>query len=582
MPKFSEDVLGAVRESEDGKLYNLEERLDLVRNHTYIPVSAPMGFRNAIAYGMELMEKKGEGLLVKGVSSGVLRMIVAIRNAIGGEVAERAPDRRPRVVFARVDSYDESSELIETLMDCMAVYIEKFGRGMGFRVNGCRFSDDPLLVLPEDAMEMVNEIIDRGGPLENACCDRCRVLYEDSPDSVLSESFSVVSEPRRGFIGRDGAGNVFDELCRANRGLLEVRGVAGANNVEALWMALNAERVKIGSVSMTPDVLVICPVGWGDAIPDWMLRKSILVESERPLKKREFVDVIGRGIERASELSSRHVSPHVAEVAASFALGRGGSTGSWDVMRGIEDEIEASGECLSHKRAFQLFFGGDDCDLEAMKEISIELYRLIEKDVRVAYGSSDERRFEHSASRILIQDYLSPLGFLNEADAMGKKDVSEERSVLESFESGMKKLGLLGSGSPEEINSLRNDVFNSYDSECRSLVYEGDGAFRKVSGEGGDESERSRSIDMGSFRYDRNKSVGEYIERTTLVEVSKFRREATSKAPTAMRRRVISALGRYYGYCAGCGEEAYRMVAGNGRFYSRSWSPLSGFRYEVR
>ncbi len=146
----------------------------------------------------------------------------------------------------------------------------------------------------------------------------------------------------------------------------------------------------------------------------------------------------------------------------------------------------------------------------------------------------------------------------------------------------MKKLGLLGSGSPEEINALRNEVFNSYDSECRSLVYEGDGAFRKVSGEGGDESERSRSIDMGSFRYDRNKSVGEYIERTTLVEVSKFRREAASKVPAAMRRRVISALGRYYGYCAGCGEEAYRMVAGNGRFYSRSWSPLSGFRYEVR
>ncbi len=162
MVKFSEDVLGAVRESKERKLYNLEERLDLVRNHTYIPVSAPMGFRNAIAYGMELMDKQGEGPLVKGVSSGVLRMIVAIRNAIGGEVAERAPDRRPRVVFARVDSYDESSELIETLMDCMAVYIEKFGRGMGFRVNGCRFSDDPLLVLPEDAMRMVNEIIDRG------------------------------------------------------------------------------------------------------------------------------------------------------------------------------------------------------------------------------------------------------------------------------------------------------------------------------------------------------------------------------------------------------------------------------------
>ncbi len=179
--------------------------------------------------------------------------------------------------------------------------------------------------------------------------------------------------------------------------MLEVRGVAGANNVEALWMALNAERVKIGSVSMTPDVLVICPVGWGDAIPDWMLRKPILVEPECPLKKREFVDVIGRGIERASELSSRHVSPHVAEVAASFALGRGGSTGSWDVMRGIEDEIEASGECLSHKRAFQLFFGGDDCDFEAMKEISLELYPLSRRTfawptaVRTSAGSSIRR-----------------------------------------------------------------------------------------------------------------------------------------------------------------------------------------------
>ncbi len=142
--------------------------------------------------------------MVKGVSSCVLRMIVAIRNAIGGEVAERAPDRRPRVVFARVDSNDESSELIETLMDCMAVYIEEFARGLGYRVHGCRFSDDPLLVLPEDAMEMVNEIIDKGGPLEKDCCDRCWVLYEDSPDSVLSESFSVVSEFRYGFIGPEG------------------------------------------------------------------------------------------------------------------------------------------------------------------------------------------------------------------------------------------------------------------------------------------------------------------------------------------------------------------------------------------
>ncbi len=309
MVKFSEDVLGAVRESKERKLYNLEERLDLVRNHTYIPVSAPMGFRNAIAYGMELMDKQGEGPLVKGVSSGVLRMIVAIRNAIGGEVAERAPDRRPRVVFARVDSYDESSELIETLMDCMAVYIEKFGRGMGFRVNGCRFSDDPLLVLPEDAMRMVNEIIDRGGPLERACCERCETLYGDDLHSVRAERFSPVAESRLGLIGADsGNGNVLDEICRANRGLLEVRGMVGSDNENALRIGLRAESVRIRSVRMTPDVLVICPVGWGEVIPDWMARESIMVESERPVKKREFVDVIGRGILRARGSAGPHTS----------------------------------------------------------------------------------------------------------------------------------------------------------------------------------------------------------------------------------------------------------------------------------
>ncbi len=49
-----------------------------------------------------------------------------------------------------------------------------------------------------------------------------------------------------------------------------------------------------------------------------------------------------------------------------------------------------------------------------------------------------------------------------------------------------------------------------------------------------------------------------------------------------MKRRVTSSLVRHYGYCGRCAEEAYRMVAENGKFYVRLWSPLSGFRYEVR
>ncbi len=202
-------------------------------------------------------------------------------------------------------------------------------------------------------------------------------------------------------------------------------------------------------------------------------------------------------------------------------------------MRSIERAIEESRECLSHRRAFHLFFGEDGADSNIMKDISTELYALIERDIRKAHGSSDERRYERIAAEILIQDYLRPLGALKEADAIKNKDVADERSVLGIFESGMKKAGLLKSTSAEEISSLRDEVLGLYATECRSLVYEADGTFERASEKDGNENGRFGSIDMGSFGYDRHEVVGEYIDLTTSWRLGSFgrRRHQSRRRP---------------------------------------------------
>ena len=581
--KFSEAVLS--RGDRVGeKPQTMEEYLESIRNSNFIPLRAPALFGQALNYAAEL-RAKDEGVLVSDLSPGVLRIMESMRLALGSKF--EAPDsdfrsaRLPAVVVARVDGWEEGSELVDALLRCMSDYSARVRRAAPRRVAGCAYGDDPLLLLSEVQRATALKIVTRGGAIEGHACSRCDALYADDVRSARVERREITEFSAHAVSDAEDPGALY-KLALANRGLLAMRGIGGEGARGIIRTILSGKRICVDVESMSPDVLAVCLIGWEEPIPDWLSARSLVVESERPSSERDLACAIGRGISAMEAALGRHVAPRAVSVAAWSEMSSSVRRGAAGAISTVRDSLETADRCLTHKDAFRAFapYFGDKH--EALADISLHLCETLEKDVLRARASSGSERFERIATGRLVEEYLLPLGVVRLARRLGVAMVSDQIRLLENFENEMRVSGSIRNTSDDFIRSLRDEVFDAYEFECEALASEGEAAFRVSDDEEEPErAERSLPIDMGSLLYDRHTTVGEHLDRTTLPTLRDFRKESSSKDGEGMRRTVIDMLIRHYGYCVVCAEEALELVVEDEKFCKRKWVPLAGVRYEV-
>lgn len=581
--KFSEEVLSLDDRAEE-KPQTMEEYLESVRNSNFTPLRAPALFGQALNYAAEL-RAEDEGVLVSDISPGVLRMMESMRFVLGAKFEAADSDfrsvRPPAVVVARVDGWEEGSELVDGLLRCMRDYSARVGRAVPRRVAGCAFGDDPLLLLSDVQRAKVLETITRGGAIEGRACSRCDALYADDARSARVERREITEFSAHAVSDAEDPDSRY-KLALANRGLLVMRGIDGEGAQGILRKVLSGESVCVDSESMTPDVLVICLVGWEETIPDWLVARALIVESERPSRERDLAYAIGRGISTMEAEFECHVAPQAVSVAAWSELAAECGRGAAGALSTIRDALEAADRCLTHKESFRAFAPYCDDNHEALSDISSRLYGTLEKDVLKARASSGSERYERIAAGRLAEEYLLPLGMVRRAHRLGVDMISDQIRLLEEFENAMRVSGSIRDTSDDFIRSLRDDVFDAYEFECEALAREGEAAFRVSEDEEEPErAERSLPIDMGSLRYDRYVAVGGHLDKTTLPTLRNFRKESSAGDEKGVRRTTLDMLIRHYGYCVACAEEALEVVVGDERFYTRRWVPLSGVRYEV-
>ncbi len=577
--KFTEGIVG-LSGPVGHEVFDMHEYLSAVRNRNFLPVSAPFLIRNALGYAVELMNKGEESPLDRRLSPGVVKMLNEMLSGMGWDEElnaakneeKRVGDRKPWVIFAQVNGSDESAEFSQALMTCVRAYASQFARGRGYCVLECRFKDDPLLLLSGEARENLNGAIKRGGPVDGECCGRCALYRASGAEMALVGTYDV---ERHAVLNDDVPGS----FAMANRGLLEVRNVWDPGGLAALEIAAGGMVVDVDGVSVVPDVLLVCQIGWGEDIPKLAGDRSIVVASHRPQDDGEMADVIGREINRLSGSLGRHVSPRVALMAAHSIIALDGDGGSGGAVKRIEKELHGTDNCLTHNVGFSMFFVDRGLDDSAMSGVSDELCGDIERDVLMAYGSVGGLRFEHVAARNLIEEYLRPLGFVRMAKESGGVNTGDDVERLENFEADMRNFGVLKTSDDDKIETFQNDVFEVYALECRALALMGKDAFVRRSSDGTETGwDSSLPIDMESFRYDRNSLIGTYLERRLLADVGQFREAKDSKDPAVTRSRVVSVLRERYGYCEICGNEAYDMTFGGERFYVKAWSMGSWLR----
>ena len=390
--EFSDKVMALARQPIERELHSLTKYLNGVRNYNFVPVSAPYAFGCAIESALKSFEEDGVGPLSTGVSPGVMKMVRGIVGALGLEDRDPPRDRRPRVVFARVDCREESEELSDLLLRCMREYGLSFVRGRGYAIEGCMFRDSPLMALQQLARDEVMRGVGQGGPLVGECCSDCMQRYRESPEKIRVVGFDVAD--CYGYVGV-GFTDHQEALCAASRGLLEVHGVATEHGDRALRAALGGRPVRVRSRNMIPDVLVLCPLDWDEPIPGWTLPHALVVESERISEAGEVLESFGRRISGALEMWKCHMAPHVPRVAATFADGGAGayrSTGS--TLRALESEPAAMGKCMSHKSAVRMFLADAGAAVEKAQRAADDVYDRMVMDIRKADGSSEDSRFE--------------------------------------------------------------------------------------------------------------------------------------------------------------------------------------------
>ena len=567
---FSDAIMEMARHPIEREVHSLPKYLNGLRNHNFVPVSAPLAFGCAIDSALKTLDDGGGGPLGDDVSPGVLKMVRGLGTALGMDERLVAPDRRSRVIFARVDCHEESTELVDALLECMREYGLSRGRGRGYAIEGCMFRDSPLLALVKPARDEIMEMIGAGGPLTGDCCSDCAQRYREKPENIRVVGFDIAD--CYGYVGV-GFKDCQDAVSRANRGLLEIRGVGTEHGEEALRAALEGRPMRVRGKNLLPDVLVVCPLDWDEPVPSWTLPHAVIVESERVSDADEIMEAFGRRISSALGMWDCHMAPHVPRAASRFA---GGSSGAYrttgQTLRMIEAEPAAMGKCLSHVGAFRMFLWETGADFDDVKTVSDDLTSRMVKDVLKADASSEDSGFEREACIRLLREYLMPLAFSREGGKIGQGEGASECASLEMFEAQLVEAGLIDKGD-DNVEGFRASMYELYEKECMALVYEG--ASFSV-----EEVDPSGVVDVGTLRYDRNPHVGQYLEGLMLSDIREFRKSARGN-PNIVRNRIVSSLCRHYGYCARCAGQTFDMVVSGRDFYKKPLFALGGRGFEV-
>lgn len=550
--------------------------LNRLRTGRFLPMSAPYVFRNAVGSSLEKRSEGKEGPLSGEVSPEVLRMLRDFAAALGWDESrnggdnQEAPvsDGRSRIVIVWVNSPEEGAELIGLMKSCAQIYAE-FSRGRVFSVRGCRYRDDALRLLSDESLGKLLKECDRGGPVWGDACSACRLIYGGDPGRVMIRALAKFHPPRFGIIGSGDFG-LDEAMVMANRGMLEVRGPVRGDSLRALRMVARDGPVRIGVDRMTPSVLAVCALGWSEPVPEDILAKAIVLRSTRPVGESEVSHVVARGLSAAAADEGCHAAPHVPVVAARAVENFGDGSGPAKVIRDMRDVMTGLDGCMGHRRAFDMLFGSGDSEKAALS-MSSDLQEMVSKDVLMAMGCSGDLRFEQIASLELIEEYLMPLGFVKLAEGEEGRDAGVNVELLARFEASVRDVGILKTGSDEEIASFRDAVFGAYRMECEALAYMGREAYlrRSESGEiiGYDVA---LPVDMNTFGYAREFRIGEYMDMKLLPSVEDLRDGAEGDGASGLRRRVVGALCRYYDYCARCADEAYDLVVARTMFRSPS------------
>ena len=553
--------------------------LNRLRTGNFLPMSAPYVFRNAVGSALEKRSRGREGPLAGDVSPEVLRMLRDFAAALGWDESlsggdnQEAPvsDGRSRVVIAWVNSPEEGAELTGLMRACAQSYAE-YARGRVFSVRGCRYRDEPLRLLSDESAGRLTSECGRGGPVWGEPCSVCRLIYGGDPLRVRVRAAAKFHPPRFGIVGSGDFG-LDEAMVTANRGMLEVCGPVRGDSLRALRMVVRDGPVRIGVDRMTPSVLAVCALDWSEPVPEDILANAVVLRSTRPSGESELSHAVARGISGAAKAEVCHVAPHVPVIAARAVEYFGDGSGPAEVVRDMRDVMASLDGCMGHRRAFDMLFDEEDSE-EAALSMSSDLQEMLSKDVLMAMGCSGDLRFEQTASLELMENYLIPLGFVKLAEGEKGRDAGVNAESVARFEAGVRDTGLLKTGSEEEMASLRDAVFSAYRMECEALVYLGKEAYlrRSASGEiiGYDVS---LPVDMNTFGYAREFRIGQYMEMKLLPSLEDLRERAGGEGAKGLRRRVVGALCRYYGYCVRCADEAHDIVVAGMPFRS----PPAGF-----
>ena len=550
---FSDEVIASAEDSPwEPDVHTMSRYVNSVRNQNAMPVSAPFLYGAALKEALGQL-KNGEGPLSMRISVPVLKMVREIAGLL--EPHDESPeDRDPRVVFARVESDEEGMELAAAMRVCMREFSSVRSRGRGYGIDGCRFFDQPILALPERARGAIAGVIPKGGPLSGKCCRRCSEIFSREGGSTRVRGFDV--SERHSYVGR-GVSDVDGLLADSARGMVEIWDIRSVSGHAALRSVAGSSSVRIDGEVVSLDVLALCPLAWGEPVPEWTLDRALVVDSVRADGGEVAVAAVGYRIRHVAARSSLHVAPHVPFLAAGFArAGKVGYSRNGESLGRLDMEAAGKSGCVSHENAVLSYFRGDDAP--DSREMEAKLSALVERDVLMAWKSETDSCYERLASAELVGKYLRPLAFV-----LQNEDAAEETADMKmvmDFEKSMQTLKLVGK-KDEDVAELRTQVKDEYARELHVLLYAG--------GESVDGERLSAELDVETLRYDRHGNVGAALDSKMLGSVGELRKKAA--ASPELREDVAGLLSIHYGYCAVCARVAVAEVVPKPALPWRRW-----------
>ena len=536
---FSDEVIESAEDAPwEPDIHTMSRYVNFVRNQNVMPVSAPFLYGDALKDALDRL-KHGEGPLSTETSAPVLKMIREI-SLLLKPLDEGPRDRDPRVVFARVEFDEEGMELAAAMRACMREFSGSRGRGRGYRIDGCKFFDQPLLALPESARDMIAGVIPTGGPLTGQCCRRCSEIFSSGRGSTRVRGFDV--SERHAYIGR-GVSNVDGILVDTIRGMVEIWDIRSVSGYFALRAVAGSSSVRVDGEVVPLDVLALCPVAWGESVPEWTLDRAIVVDSIRADAGESAVAAVGYRIRHVAARSSLHVAPRVPFLAAAFAAeGKVGYSRNGESLGRLDMEAAGRSGCVSHENAVLSYFRGDEAPDAAT--IEAELGKMVERDVLMAWKSEADSSYERLASAALVKKYLRPLAFVLQNEEAAEE--TADMKMVKDFEASMQLLDKKDG----DVSKLRAKVKDHYGRELEVLLYAG--------GESVDGEMLSSELDVGTLRYDRHENMGIVMDSMMLGSVEELRKEVNARPD--LRGEVAGLLSVHYGYCAVCAQVAVDEV----------------------